>query len=68
LVVLRQVSQTQTPSTAVFNIDSDLQHRPWQPEEHTSDDESEDEILQSVSESEEVDLQEVVSVFVIYGS
>ena len=33
-----------------------------------SEGESEDEILQSVSESEEVDVQEVVSALVIYGS
>jgi hypothetical protein len=52
----------------VFNSNSDLQHRPWQPEEHISEDELEDEILQSVSESEEVDVQEVVSAPVIYGS
>jgi len=52
----------------VFNINIDLQHRPWHPEEHISEDESEGDILQSLSESEDVDIQEVVSAFVIYGS
>jgi hypothetical protein len=62
LAVLLRVSQSHPPRSAhvEVNINLDLQHRPWHTDEHIpSEDESEDAIHQSVSESEEVDVHEV---------
>ena len=59
LAVLLRVSQSYPPSSVPIeaNINLDLQHRPWHTDEHiSSEDESEDEIYQSVSELEEVDV------------
>lgn len=64
LAVRHRVSRIHPPSFkhVESNINLDLQHRPRHTEEHvSSEDESEDEIPHSVSDLEEVNLQDVVS-------
>lgn len=44
---------------------SDLQHRPWYPDQHVFEDNSEPDLLHDISESEDVNSHEVVSALVM---
>ena len=53
-----------TLNSAIANC-SDLQHRPWHSAKHVFEDDSEPELIYHISDSEDVNSQEVVSALVM---